>query len=212
VTRTARRGRLVALEGIDGAGKSTVARRLSQRLRAQGWSVGRWREPVDRELGRLAQSAGASDPWTGAIYFTLDRHLARPRLERALRRFEVVVTDRSFFSTLAYQGSALPPRSRRRLEALQRVATVAPDRVVWIDLAPTEALRRLGRRRSVRGPLERRRVLTRVAREYQAFARNRGWITVDGRQPVRAIVDEIVRSLRLGRSRGRSSRRRRERT
>jgi dTMP kinase len=212
VTRNARRGRLIALEGIDGAGKSTVARRLAQRLRAQGWSVGRWREPVDRELGRLAQAAGASDPWTGAIYFTLDRHLARPRLARALARFELVVSDRSYYSTLAYQGSALPARSRRRLEALQRVAAVAPDRVVWIDVPPAEALRRLGRRRSARGPLERRRVLARVDRQYRSFARQRGWITVDGRRPVRAIVDDIVRSLRLGTRPGRRARRRRERT
>jgi len=203
------RGRLIALEGIDGAGKSTLARALAARLRQDGWSVARRREPADRELGALAQSAGATDAWTGAVYFTLDRHLARPGLERALARHDLVITDRSFYSTLAYQGSALGPRDRRRLEALQRVATRAPDRVVLLDLPPAEALRRLGRRGAGRGPLERRRVLARVARAYRAMARRPGWIVVDGRLPPRALAEATRRGLGLGRRPRRSARRER---
>ncbi len=192
-----RRGRLIAIEGIDGSGKSTLARALATRLRREGWAVTVRREPADRGLGALAQATGAVDPWTGGVYFTLDRQLARPELERALARSDVVVSDRSFYSTLAYQGSALPSAQRRRLERLQRAVTVAPDRVVLVDVKASVAVTRLGRRSGGRGPLERRRTLERVARAYRILARQHGWTVVDGTLPRRALVDAVVRALRL---------------
>jgi dTMP kinase len=185
----------VAVEGIDGSGKSTLVRALAISLRRRGHSVALRREPTDRLLGSLAQSTSVRDPWTGGVYFTIDRHLARPGLEHALANHGVVLTDRSFYSTLAYQGSALTPKDRRRLEGLQRRATVIPDRVVLLDLEPAEAVRRLGVRALRRGPLERLRVLRRVARAYRALAREGDWIVVDARQPTKILVQDVGRQL-----------------
>jgi dTMP kinase len=178
-----RRGRLIALEGIDGVGKSTLARAIARKLRARGLKVVLRREPDDPLIGRLAQSASVSDPWSGAIYFTLDRHLARPALDLALVRNDIVVCDRSFYSTLAYQGSALGVRDRRRLERLQRSVTREPDDVLFLDLPPREALARLGRRNTGRGPLERLHTLERVARSYRSMARRHRWTVLDAHLP-----------------------------
>ena len=202
-----RRGRLVAIEGIDGAGKSTLVRALAAELRRRGRSVRTRREPADRALGALAQRAGAGDPWTGAVYFTIDRFRARPALERDLSRHDLVVTDRSMFSTLAYQGLALPRVARARLEALQRRATVVPDRVVLLELPAAEAKRRRGRRATARAPLEREAVQLRVAAEYRRLARVGGWIVVDATQPVTRVAREVAD--RLLRRRRTAARRRR---
>ncbi|MGI0129810.1 MAG: dTMP kinase [Thermoplasmata archaeon] len=191
----ARRGRLIAVEGVDGSGKSTLVPALARGLRRTGRSVARRHEPADPTLGALAQTASVRDPWTGGVYFTVDRHLARGALARALADHDVVITDRSFFSTLAYQGSALPPNARRRLAQLQRAATFRPDRVVLLELEPREAIRRLGSRAGRRGPLERLRVLRRVARTYRGMARSSEWIVVDARLPVDALVREVLRRL-----------------
>jgi dTMP kinase len=193
--RTRRRGRLVAVEGIDGAGKSTVVRSLARELRRRGRSVTTRREPTDPDLGALAQRAGARDPWTGAVYFTLDRFRARPALERDLARHDLVLSDRSMFSTLAYQGSSLPRGARDRLAVLQRGATVVPDRVVLLELSTAEAKRRRGRRAAARAPLEREAIQRRVAAEYRRLARAGGWIVVDAAQPVARIVDEVANRL-----------------
>jgi dTMP kinase len=190
---------LVALEGIDGTGKSTLARALGAALRRRGRSVAVRKEPVDPRLGRLAQEASVRDPWTGAVYFTVDRHLALPALRRDLARREFVITDRSYFSTLAYQGSALPPRERARLERLQHGASIAPDRVLLLELPPEEALRRLVRRARPRAPLERRRTLERVARAYREVARRRGWVVLDARQSPRTLVTAALEALGVGR-------------
>jgi dTMP kinase len=198
LTRRAR-GRLVALEGIDGAGKSTLVARLVRDAARRGVRAVARREPADRALGRLAQAAGRRDPWTGAVYFTVDRFLARPALERDLARHPLVITDRSFYSTLAYQGSALGPSRLRRLEELSRRATIVPDRVVLLELRPDQAFRRLGRRGGGRGPLEQRRTLERVARRYRTLARRGRWLVLDARRPTRELADAVWADLGYGR-------------
>ncbi|MGA8664772.1 MAG: dTMP kinase [Thermoplasmata archaeon] len=190
-----KRGHLLALEGIDGAGKSTLARGLVRTLRRRGVRAVARREPADRNLGRLAQEASLRDPWTGAVYFTVDRFLARPALERDLRRAALVVTDRSFYSTLAYQGSALGPVGVRKIRELSARATIAPDRVVLLDLPPNVAVERLGQRGPGRGPLERRRTLERVARRYRSMAREGGWLVLDARRPAPELLQAVLEDL-----------------
>ena len=194
-TAPRRRGRFIAIEGIDGVGKSTLLGSLANALRRRGLSVGVRREPSDPRLGRLAQEASVADPWTGATYFTLDRYLARPALDRDLSRHDIVLADRSFYSTLAYQGSALPRGARRKLERLQIAATRPPDLVIWIELSPVDALARLGRRGARRAPLERRTTLERVDRAYRALARRHRWAVLDGRASPRELLAGALDAL-----------------
>jgi dTMP kinase len=205
------RGTFVAIEGVDGVGKSTLIRSLARSMRRRGLSVAVRREPADPRLGSLAQSTAAEDPWTGAVYFTVDRHLAAPELEHALARHDVVLQDRSFYSTLAYQGSALPLRDRRRLAQLQRSATRTPDQVVLLDLPPSQAIRRLHGRDSRRGPLERRRTLERVARAYRTLARTHRWVVLDARVAPKELACQALDALHLPAARGGARNRRRRR-
>jgi len=193
--RSSRKGFYVALEGIDGAGKSTLRTALGRSLRRRGLAVRLRREPVDPAIGRLAQEAGAQDPWTGAVYFTVDRHLAVARLRADLRAYDLVLSDRSFYSTLAYQGSRLPPADRVRLEELQRRATIQPDLVVLLDLPPTWLRRRWTGRGARRAPLERVGLLEGVARAYRQLAQRGDWVVLDARQGPSVLVREATRAI-----------------
>jgi dTMP kinase len=197
---TARRGRLIVLEGIDGSGKSTLADALVLRWTERGRPAVRWHEPTDPEIGARGAAADRDDPRRAAMLFTLDRTVARPQLESLLAKSDVVA-DRSFYSTLAYQGSRLNPTDRRALETLERAITLPPDLILLLDLPPTEALRRVGRRGGARSPLERLATLRRVARSYRSYARAERWVVLDARRPSAELLEfaDGVVDDRLGR-------------
>jgi dTMP kinase len=191
----ARRGRLVFIEGIDGAGKTTLLRSLGRRLRREGYRVAVHREPYHRALGEEAVRRGPADPFGSALLFTADRALAAPYVERLLARHDLLLQDRSYFSTLAYQGARLPLRTRRLLLRAQRASTRSPDRVLWLDLAPAEALVRIGTR-GHHSALERRRTLEVADRAYRKLARGRGWRRLDARAPPPELAERAFAALR----------------
>src|SRR5262245_41663250 len=103
------RGILVAVEGIDGAGKSTLADWLVARLYAHGFDVLRTREPTGGPWGqklRASMTQGRLSPKEELRAFVEDRreHVEQ-EIRPALADGRVVVIDRYYFSTAAYQGA-----------------------------------------------------------------------------------------------------------
>jgi dTMP kinase len=149
------RGTFISLEGIDGAGKSTQAARLADRLREAGREAVLTREPGGspgaEEIRRLLV-AGAPGRWsaeTESLLFTAAR---RDHLERTIRpaldRGAVVVCDRFADSTRVYQGAA-DPALGALVDALHGlVIGIEPDRTYILDADPAEALARGLARRS----------------------------------------------------------------
>jgi dTMP kinase len=143
-----RRGFLLVLEGIDGSGKSTLATRLAAWLRERGREVVTSREPTDGPHGAaLRQSAksGRVSAEAELELFLKDRaeHVEKV-IAPALARGAVVILDRYYFSTAAYQGArGLDPEAI--VAANERFAPV-PDLVLLLDLDPAVgASRILGR-------------------------------------------------------------------
>lgn len=140
--------RYVAIEGVDGAGKSTVARKVAERLRNLGEKVRLVREPGGTPMGEQIRALLLHDddmaPWTEALLFAAQRaQLASEVIAPALAEGEWVVSDRSYYSSLAYQGAGRGlgvPTVRMVNEA--GLGGVVPEVVVvlWID--PEEALAR----------------------------------------------------------------------
>lgn len=138
----------IVLEGIDGTGKSTQVQRLAEWLREQGREVVTSREPTDQVWGRkLRESAatGRLSPEDELEYFLKDRkqhvnELIRPALDAG----KVVILDRYYFSTMAYQGvrGFDPAEIRARNEAFAPV----PDHLFILDLDVDSAIERIGGR------------------------------------------------------------------
>jgi dTMP kinase len=103
-------GHYVALEGIEGTGKSTIASRLAGYLDGRGLDVLRVREPGGTATGErirhiLLDRGGSVAPWSEALLFAAARaQLAADVVGPALRSGKWVVSDRSVYSSLAYQG------------------------------------------------------------------------------------------------------------
>jgi dTMP kinase len=141
------RGILVALEGIDGTGKSTQARHLAAIFREQGYAVALLREPTVSPWGqriRQAMTAGhrVLAPSQELDLFLQDRRYdVAAHIKPALAARQLVLMDRYYFSTIAYQGAlGIDPEHIRRLnEAFAPV----PDLVLLLMVPPAQALERI---------------------------------------------------------------------
>ena len=146
-----RPGFLLVLEGIDGSGKSTLARRLAAWLRERGREVITSREPTDGPHGTaLRQSAktGRLSLEAELDLFQKDRaeHVAK-LIAPALACGAVVILDRYYFSTAAYQGArGLDPQAI--IAANEKFAPI-PDLVLLLDLDPAAGAARIHRRGDV---------------------------------------------------------------
>lgn len=148
------RGAFITLEGGEGAGKSTLARALLERLQARGLDVIATREPGGTALAEavrtllLSPPAGDWNPLAEILLFNAARvehleTLIRPHLARG----GWVVCDRFSDSTLAYQ-SALDPALREPILQLDRlcVSDTRPDLTFLLDLPPEAARERIAAR------------------------------------------------------------------
>ena len=187
----------IALEGLEGCGKSTHTKRLGEHLNAVVT-----REPGGTRIGSLLRAILADpenvdlDRRTEALLMAADRaqHMAEV-IKPALDRGQHVVSDRSIYSTLAYQGYG------RQLgtEALLSISTWAlndrlPDLVIYIDV-PTDVLNaRLAKRDLDRFEREGADFFARIAegfRELRAADPDR-WVIIDGTVP----KDDVEAAIR----------------
>jgi dTMP kinase len=156
-------GLFIVIEGIDGTGKSTQARRLGEWFEAQGREVVLSREPTDGPWGkklRESASTGRLSPEDELQYFLNDRRQhVEETIAPALAAGKVVILDRYYFSTMAYQGSRGfdPAEIRRRNEAFAPV----PDLLLILDLDVATAHQRIGHRGDSTNEFEKKESLER---------------------------------------------------
>ncbi len=151
-----RSGLFVSFEGIDGSGKSTQARMLADRLRADGVDVVHTREPggsPGAEEIRALVLQGDPDRWSAETEILLFTAARRDHLERtirpALEAGKVVVCDRFADSTRMYQGLSRG-NLRAKVDALHDLMIgVEPDLTLLIDMDPTIGLSRAKARNTV---------------------------------------------------------------
>ncbi|MFP2961849.1 dTMP kinase [Myxococcus sp. 1LA] len=164
-----RQGVLVAIEGIDGAGKTTQAGRLEAALRSGGHRVVSTKEPTNGPWGRkLRESAtsGRMSPAEELGLFIRDRKehvetLIQPSLDAGM----IVIVDRYYFSTAAYQGA----RGMNPLELLRQNEAFAPkpDLLVLLDVEPQLGIQRIRKRGDKENDFEQETGLREAARIFR---------------------------------------------
>ena len=200
----AERGVFVCFEGGEGAGKSTQARLLRERLEADGHAVLLTFEPGDTAVGKdirrivLDPATGHLADRTEALLYAADKaehveKVVRPALERG----QVVITDRYVDTSLAYQGAARGLQVEE-LEPVLRWATggLRPHLTVVLDVDPVAGLGRFeGRDRIEAESVEFHR-RARVGFLDLAAADPDHYVVLDARAPVEEIAETVHARLR----------------
>jgi dTMP kinase len=193
-------GVFVCFEGGDGAGKSTQSTALADWLTRSGYSVCPTFEPGGTPVGQqlreivLGHTTGELSPRTEALLYAADKaeHVDTV-IHPALRRGEVVITDRYVDSSLAYQGAGRV-LDVDEVTKLQRWATsdLRPHLTVVLDVEPDHGLGRLAERDRIEAEGHEFHKRARQAFLDLAAADPDHYLVLDGRSP----VDEIAAAVR----------------
>jgi dTMP kinase len=203
-------GRFVVLEGIDGAGTTTHAARLADRLRAARVEVRPTREPSDGPIGALIRQiltgrvvvpGGRAPGWASmALLFAADRmdHV-ESEIEPALASGGVVLSDRYDASSLAYQSVSSGTEAEGALEWIRSLNRYArrPDLTIVLDVSPDVAAERRARRGESAQLYEQNEIQRALAVFYRNLAAhmpNDRVVVVDGTGTIDDVHERIWRT------------------
>jgi dTMP kinase len=191
----------ITFEGIDGVGKSTQLDLLQQWLEGRGREVIRTLEPGGTELGQeirhlLLHRKGDVAARAEALLYAADRaHHVATKIRPALAEGKVVLSDRYFDSSVAYQGAAreLDVDEVRNI-SLWAVDNLIPDLTVLLDLDAEAAIQRRNKTGTEPDRLEREKVdfFVRARAQYLELAKEPRFLVVDAN----LSIDEIQQQIR----------------
>lgn len=192
-------GKFIAFEGVDGSGKSTQLELLADALAAAGHEVVRTKEPTNGPWGvrirKMAQSNERVAPEEELRWFVEDRreHMAEVVIP-ALEAGRIVLTDRCYLSSVAYQGAR--GLDFERILAENEGEFPAPDLALFVVVSPAQGLERVEARGGVAEPaFEEIEFLRGVARVFSEL--DRPYIArVDGDGTIAEVHARIVSIVR----------------
>ena len=190
---------MVAIEGIDGAGKTTQAEHLRETLTEQGYDAVVFHEPTSGEWGRKIAALGINgrriEAKEESNYFFEDRREdVAKNINPALQKKQLVIMDRYYFSNMAYQGER--GLDSAEIEKANLAFSPKPALIILLEITATEAMQRIKRyRNSTRNHFEER--LSRVGKRFQRISKNRPDVKkVDANKPLESVHSEVLSLVR----------------
>jgi dTMP kinase len=192
----------IALEGLDGSGKSTQIKLLAEKLKGQGLKIYTTAEPTNSRIGHIIKDIFKhkmeADHRTIAALYAADRldHLTN-KTDGILKKMEegyTVITDRYYFSSYAYHGTHMDINWVITANSLS-ADLLRPDLNIYIDITPEESMRRLNKGRDSIELYESIENLRQVKEKYfEAFEilrEKENVSVVNGNRPEKEIANDI---------------------
>jgi dTMP kinase len=188
-----KKGILIVFEGIDGSGKSTQAALLIERLKEKGFEIVYFREPSEGKWGRKIKTKAlhpdSLSPEEELSLFLKDRkENVEKNLKPALSEKKIIVLDRYYYSTIAYQGAR--GIDTKRIRTMNEDFVVKPDLVFILDIEPQKGLERIEDRAKKDKLFEQKDYLVKVRKIFKSI-KGRNIFHLDGRKPKEKIAEKI---------------------
>ncbi len=198
------KGKFIVFEGLDGAGTTTQMKILGEKFSAKGRQVFLTHEPTDNPIGKTVraclQKKFRTTPSALALLYSSDRddHLYNPEygIEHHLNDGDIVISDRYFYSSIAYQGVQCS------YEFIRKINSPFPDAdiIIFVDTPVDECMARIEKRGEEKELFEKEEYLRKVRENYlRAFSElpeTVKIITVDGTLSIDGISQQIEEGLK----------------
>ena len=187
-------GLFIVIEGIDGTGKSTQSKRLAEWFRSRGREVVLSREPTDGPWGKKLRESATTGRLSAEeeleCFLNDRREHVEMSIKPALAEGKVVILDRYYFSTMAYQGARGfdPAEIRRHNEAF----APQPDRLLILDLSVESAHGRIGARGDTANEFEQRDTLTRCREIFLSLRDEPFACVIDAEPTLNEVTADIL--------------------
>ncbi|MBE6487741.1 MAG: dTMP kinase [Methanosphaera stadtmanae] len=186
----------IVLEGIDGTGKSTQTKLLQEHLLKEGYQVETVVEPTKSEIGKLIrvqlkneESTQDTNQQILALLFAADRLTLKDRiLEVKGDKTKFILSDRSFYSSIAYQDN--PNIDMQWLRKVNDY-TPQPDMMILLDLDEDEAIKRCDETEV----FETKEFLRRTRQKYLKFLEEENTYKIDASQIVEQVHEDICKLI-----------------
>ena len=187
------KGILIVFEGIDGSGKSTQAEILLKRLQEEDFDVVYFREPSKGKWGRKIKKKAlhpdSLSPEEELDLFLKDRkENVEKNLKPALQKRRIVILDRYYYSTIAYQGAK--GIDEKLIRTMNEEFVVEPDLVFIFDIDPQKGLERIENRKKKDRLFEREDYLVKVREIFRSF-KGEKFVHIDALKSEEEISKEI---------------------
>lgn len=188
-------GRFIVFEGIDGAGKSTLIKGVSEYFASKGIDATVTAEPSDGPIGTIIRSGTIKDisQDAEALMFTADRAYHTLEILEWMNSGKVVLCDRYYASTIAYQAANLngSEAEKKWLMELNRPVIIEPEIVFLLDIDPRESIQRVNDRGD-KSKFEKIEYLEKVRSNYLELARERNFKIIDASRTEEEVLNEVI--------------------
>ena len=198
-------GRLIAIEGIDGAGGETQSKLLFEHLKEKGIPAVRltypdYSGPIGRLLHEYLHEKFELSPEMQFLLYASDYIKDQEKIRELLEEGKTVVCDRYFTSALAYQGLRGFP-IEKALKFADMFGIRRPDTIIFLRVSPeTSMKRKYGEKKSLDRNESNKEFLGRVSKFYEGLIKNQTfgkWVIVDSEKPIEKVFEEIRKALAL---------------
>ena len=198
-------GKLIAIEGIDGSGKTTQAKILCKKLKGMGHKVHCTKEPTSQPTGKFIRKVLSGEipvpPVAIQYLYGADRAVHQIELVKYLKQGYYIITDRYFWSSVAYGTSDMDTVDDYFLVAFSMLSFynrfLKPDITFYLKVSPKVGEKRveeMGKKKEIYENMEK---LTKITKGYDFLLKKfpREFRIINGEQPVEKVTKDILTHL-----------------
>lgn len=205
-------GRLIAIEGIDGSGKTTQSHELVRKLLEQRQKAVYTKEPTDGEIGKMIRRILAGEknfePVAFQYLFAADRVEHQEEIKSFLKSGKTVVSDRYFWSSIPYGATDKGIDFKKNQDEPHILLVcysilslyhqfIVPDKTIYLNSDPATALDRLRKARHIPDIYDESEKLERIAAGYDWLTTQfpEHFVIIDGAKPVEEVSSKIFQII-----------------